>query len=103
MNLKKSREQFFRLLDAARGQRILDVGAGKGTVAQRVLLASGADVYAIDPEEKRIEFMRERYHGVKCQVGTAENIPFADSFFDRVYTSMALHHFTDVKRALGEF
>jgi len=103
MNLKKSREQFFRLLDAAAGQRILDVGAGKGSVAHRVLLASGADVYAIDPDERRIEFIRERHHGVKCQVGTAESIPFADSFFDRLYSSMALHHFTDVRLALGEF
>ncbi len=68
-----------------------------------VMMATGAEVYALDPDEKRIAFIGQRYQGVKCQVATAESIPFFDSFFDRVYTSMAMHHFAEVERALTEF
>jgi len=102
MNAKSSREQFFRLLDPAHGQRILDVGAGKGVVANRVMMVSGAELYAIDPDAKRIALVGQRYHEIKTRVAAAESIPFSDEFFDRVYTTMAVHHFADVETALRE-
>ena len=32
----------------------------------------------------------------------AERLPFPDSHFDKAYSTMALHHFADLDRSLGE-
>jgi len=101
---KKSKwELFIGALDPAAGEKILDVGAGKGSIANRVLQESkGAEVYAVDPSEKRVALMRRDYPALKSSVAGAESLPFPDSFFDKAYTTMALHHYNDLARALKE-
>jgi ubiquinone/menaquinone biosynthesis C-methylase UbiE len=94
---------FLEILAPTAGERILDVGAGKGAVAGRVLEASkGAEVYAIEPNENRVKAMKRDFSLVKSSVAGAESLPFPDSHFDKVYSTMALHHFSDLDKALGE-
>ncbi|MDG7008491.1 MAG: methyltransferase domain-containing protein [Nitrososphaerota archaeon] len=91
------------VLAPSSGERILDVGAGSGRVADRVMKASGgAEVYAVDPNEKRAESMKKEFPAIRSSVASAESLPFTDSFFDKVYSTMALHHFSDLDRALYE-
>lgn len=47
--------------------------------------------------------MKRERSKLKSRLGSAENLPFHDSFFDRAYSTMALHHFSDLGKALGEF
>ena len=85
------------------GELILDVGAGKGRVADQVMKASGgAEVYAVEPNAKRVDSMKREFPAVKSSLGSAESLPFADSYFDKVYATMALHHFSDLDKALRE-
>jgi ubiquinone/menaquinone biosynthesis C-methylase UbiE len=96
-------DPFFSTLAPVAGEKILDVGAGKGSVAYRVLQGSkGAEVFAVDPNEKRVALMRRDYPALKSSVAGAESLPFSDSFFDKVYTTMALHHYSDLDKALKE-
>ncbi len=96
-------EQFIRMLAPAAGERILDVGAGDGSTAARVAVASdGAEVYAVDPDEKKVAASRRYRPAVKSSVAAAESLPFPDSHFDKVYSTMAFHHFADLDRALAE-
>jgi len=96
-------DAFFSTLAPRAGEKILDVGAGKGSIADRVFNASkGAEVYAVDPNEKRVASMQQNFPGLKSSVAGAEGLPFPDSFFDRAYTTMALHHFADLDRAMKE-
>lgn len=96
-------DEFAAALAPASGERILDVGAGKGSVASRVLQVSkGAEVYAVDPDVKKVEAIRTSFPAIKSSVAGAESLPFPDAFFDKAYTTMALHHFNDLDRALGE-
>ena len=98
-----SSDPFMSMLAPSSGERILDVGAGKGQVANRVMLESkGADVYAVDPNEKRVASMKAGFPAIKSSVAGAESLPFPDAHFDKVYTTMALHHFSDLDRALSE-
>ena len=91
------------LLAPRSGERILDVGAGKGEVTDRVMGASnGAEVYAVEPNAKRVDLMRRNHPAIRSTVGGAEKLPFPDSYFDKVYTTMALHHFSDLDAALRE-
>jgi len=96
-------DTFLTFLAPAPGDKILDVGSGDCSKAARVMQASeGAEVYAVDPNEKRITTARHQYPQVKSSVAGAESLPFPDSQFDKAYSTMALHHFADLDRSLGE-
>lgn len=97
------RERAFRekMLDRARLQRgevVLDVGCGTGTLAilagQRVG-AAGA-VYGIDASPEMIaradRRARRKGSGVSFRVGAAQALPFPDAHFDVVLTTLMLHH-----------
>jgi len=94
---------FFQMLAPAGGERILDIGAGEGKVADRVMKAAGgAEVYAVEPDEKRVASIKKEFPSLRSSVGGAESLPFDDSYFDKAYTTMALHHFADLDMALRE-
>ena len=104
MNSGSNWEFFMKMLSPVPGDRILDVGAGRGKVAKRVLgEAGGVEVYALEPDEKRVASMGKTIPQLKCYVGGSEKMPFEDSFFDKAYTTMAAHHFSDLDSALREF
>jgi ubiquinone/menaquinone biosynthesis C-methylase UbiE len=101
--LRSDWELFLSMLAPVSGDRILDVGAGKGSVAARIQKDSkGTEVYAVDPNAKKIAAMKRNFPMVKGSVAGAENLPYPDVFFDRAYATMALHHFADLDKALGE-
>lgn len=96
-------DEFIAMLSPSPGMKILDLGAGEGEVASRVLQAAqGADLYAVDPDEKRVSTMKRDSPEVKAFVAEAEGLSFPDSNFDSVYTTMALHHYSDFDKAIGE-
>ena len=85
-------------------QRILDAGAGAGRNLQW-FVSQGFEVYAIDREVAAIQGLREQYPLVpptRWSVGTLENIPFSDQYFDHIICSAVLHfadsprHFADM-------
>ncbi|MDA4125504.1 MAG: class I SAM-dependent methyltransferase [Thaumarchaeota archaeon] len=100
---KSSWDLFLKMLSPTKGDRILDVGAGKGQVARQIMAASeGLEVFALEPDEKRVATMKRESPQLKSYAGASEKMPFEDSFFDKAYTTMALHHFTNLNAALLE-
>jgi SAM-dependent methyltransferase len=74
------------------GDRVLDVGCGKGFQLYELALAvPGLEVYGIDISEYAIANAHE---GVKdrLQVGNATSLPFDDDFFDYVFSINTLHN-----------
>jgi ubiquinone/menaquinone biosynthesis C-methylase UbiE len=103
MESKTDWDEFAGMLHPRPGEKILDVGSGRGKVAAKVLEATdGAEVYAVDPSEKIIATMKREHPEVKGSVAPAEGLPYQDSEFDKAYTTMALHHYSDLDRALKE-
>src|SRR5579864_323095 len=81
---------------------ILDVGAGTGVIANEI--SSRCDeVFALEPNPKRVEYMKKKYPQVKAFDGTAESIQFPESYFTKIYVISAFHHFKDQDGALYEF
>jgi ubiquinone/menaquinone biosynthesis C-methylase UbiE len=88
------------LLDQASlqpGQRILDVGCGTGTMATAVKRANQqVEVIGIDPDPKVLRRARDKAvkAGVSIQLdqGFADQLPYADASFDRVFSSFMFHH-----------
>jgi SAM-dependent methyltransferase len=79
------------------GQRLLDIGCGTGILS--VLLKQvepEADVHGLDPDPKALARARARaeHAGVTVEFdrGFADQLPYSDTSFDRVFSSLMFHH-----------
>jgi SAM-dependent methyltransferase len=79
------------------GQRVLDLGCGTGTLTILVkLLYPDADVVGLDGDPQVLEIANSK--AVKAMVdisfdhGMAYHLPYSNSSFDRVLSSLVVHH-----------
>lgn len=93
----------------AAGQRVLDLGAGTGTLT--IMLKQtypGAEVTGLDGDLAVLARAREKATAAGVRIrfdqGLAAALPYEDASFDRVLSSLMLHHLTteDKGRALRE-
>jgi SAM-dependent methyltransferase len=86
------------------GQRILDIGCGKGFQLYELLrVVPGIEVYGIDISGYAIANCKEEIRE-RLQVGNATALPFEDNFFDLAISITTLHnlHNYDLDKALRE-
>jgi SAM-dependent methyltransferase len=86
------------------GDKILDVGCGKGFLLYDFTLAvPGVEVYGIDVSQYAIDNSKEEIRD-RLQVCSATELPFADGEFDFVFSINTLHnlHCYDLDKALRE-
>jgi SAM-dependent methyltransferase len=91
------------VLDALREispSRVLEVGPGKGELAERIAQELDADVVAVDQSERMVELTRGR--GVEALVGDVQSLPFENGTFDGAVAAWMLYHVPDVDRAVAE-
>jgi ubiquinone/menaquinone biosynthesis C-methylase UbiE len=83
--------------------RVLEIGCGTGNVTTRAKRAApGADVVGTDPDPlalARCEQKARGLTGIRFERAYAQALPFADGTFDRVLSSMMLHHLDDDVKA----
>ena len=88
-----------------RDSAVLEVGCGLGTDAVNFARA-GAQYTGVDLTEASIELVRRRFEleglAADLRVADAEALPFADNWFDLVYSHGVLHHTPDTQRAISE-
>jgi SAM-dependent methyltransferase len=86
------------------GDKILDVGCGKGFLLYDfTLVVPGVEVYGIDISQYAIDNSKEEVRD-RLQVGSATKLPWPDKHFDLVYSLNTLHnlHAYDLDPALRE-
>ncbi len=97
------------------GQRVLDVGCGTGTLLLQIRRAfPSTELTGIDPDPKalaRARLKAERGQAaLRLDEGYADALPYPDGAFDRVFSSLMLHHleegdrtkmFSEVRRVLA--
>jgi SAM-dependent methyltransferase len=86
------------------GDRILDVGCGKGfQLYDFTKVVPGVEVQGIDISRYAIENAKEEVKD-RLQVGNANELPFPDRHFDLVFSITTLHnlHTYDLEKALRE-
>ena len=90
---------------ATKRLRVLEIGCGLGTDGVQFARA-GADYTGVDLTEAAIDLARKNFEQCGLQgefkVADAENLDFADSSFDLVYSHGVLHHTLDIGRAVSE-
>ncbi|WP_262282243.1 class I SAM-dependent methyltransferase [Micromonospora sp. MA102] len=79
-------------LEPAPGPRVLDLGAGTGKLTA-TLVASGADVVAVEPDPGMLTELRRALPAVRALPGSAEQIRLPDASVDAVLAGNALHWF----------
>jgi SAM-dependent methyltransferase len=87
-------------LELRPGRRVLDLGAGTGKLT-RQLVATGADVVAVEPLASMRGAFSAALPGVAVLDGAAESIPLPDRSVDAVTVAQAFHWF-DQEGALAE-
>lgn len=86
------------------GDKVLDIGCGKGFLLYEMrLLIPDLEIYGLDISPYAIENAKEEIKD-RLQVGNANALPFADHYFDFVYSITTLHnlHNYDLDKALRE-
>jgi SAM-dependent methyltransferase len=86
------------------GDRILDVGCGKGFLLYDFTkVVPGLELHGIDISEYAIANSKEEIRD-RLQVGNATALPFPDDYFDFVFSITTLHnlHCYDLDKALRE-
>jgi SAM-dependent methyltransferase len=75
-------------------QRLVNVGAGTGSYER-----ADRSIVAVEPSAVMIG---QRVGSVPVVRASAESLPFPDNSFDVALALMTVHHWTDVRRGLGE-
>jgi len=93
----------------AAGQRVFDLGAGTGTLTVMIKQACwDADVVGLDGDPKVLVIALDKATvagvAIRFDQGLATALPYDNGAFDRVLSSLVLHHLTtaDKGRALRE-
>lgn len=81
------------------GRRVLEVGCGTGRFL--AALAGRAKAWGIDPSPEMLEVARGRVHGAGLKLGSAEELPFKDAWFERAAMWLVVH-LVDRPRAFAE-
>lgn len=95
------RAQTVKAVEAAPGQRILDIAAGTGTSSEP-FADLGADVVAADLSEGMLEVGRKRRPDITFVQADVTDLQFEDEEFDAVTMSYGLRNVADYPRALRE-
>ena len=103
VGMSKAYDALAAQAELADGLRVLEVGCGTGNVTTRVKRAApGAEVVGTDPDPLALARAQRKARGltgIRFERAYAQALPFADGEFDRVLSSMMLHHLDDDVKA----
>lgn len=90
----------FSAVAERRPRDVLEVGCGRGELAERMSTELSAHVVALDQSARMVELTAAR--GVDATVGDVIDLPFEDGSFDCAVAAWMLYHASDLDRALAE-
>ena len=100
----RSNKRIVSVADLDPSHSVLDIGCGPGA-AVRAAAPLVVKAVGVDRSEAMIEIARRRSRGldnVEFAVGPAEELPFPDGSFARIWTIHAYHHWEDRDRGVLE-
>jgi SAM-dependent methyltransferase len=95
-----AREVLFEAVREAGPRRLLEIGPGRGEMAERFAGELGVEVIGVDQSPRMVELTWAR--GVEAVVGDVRDLPFRDGVFDVVVAAWMLYHVAELGRALTE-
>lgn len=100
------KQRLIRQAQIAAGQRLLDLGAGTGTLTVMIKQSyPGVEVIGLDGDPVVLATARNKASTagvlIRFDQGLATALPYDDAAFDRVLTSLVLHHLTTPEKELA--
>ncbi|KAA0085639.1 class I SAM-dependent methyltransferase [Mycolicibacterium sp. P9-64] len=99
LGMRPAYDEFVAQVELFDGVRVLEIGCGTGNVMARLKRAEpGAQLTGMDPDPRALARAGRKFRGVagvRFDRGYAQEVPYADKSFDRVLSSMMLHHLDD--------
>lgn len=96
MGMKSAYDTLIAHAELADGLHALEIGCGTGNVTVRAQRShQGVELVGLDPDPRalaRAQHKARGLTGIRFQRGYSQQLPFADGEFDRVLSSMMLHH-----------
>ena len=105
--LRGVRKNVLAMTELKRGESVLDVGCGTGTLALEAVEITGVDgrVVGVDPAPRQIARARAKARrrgvAVDFELGVIERLGFPDESFDVVTSTLMMHHLPDDVRRRG--
>jgi len=103
MGFDRARQELISAANIKPGHHILDIGCGTGTLVVKLKRQyPSAQVVGIDPDPKvlrraRIKATRAAV-SVQLDPGFADELPYEEKSFDRVFSSFMFHHLNEQER-----
>src|SRR5271167_1867483 len=103
-------EQTLALMNLKPGDRVLDLGCGAGWASRLIAKAvangdKAGQVVGLDVADEMIRRARAGsvdHDNVMFVVGSAQQVPWEENFFDKVLSVESFYYYADQERALGE-
>lgn len=104
MGIARVHQALIKQADLADGLRVLEIGSGTGNLTLHTKRSHpGVDVVGVDPDPLALTRARRKLNGengIRFDHGYAQKLPYPDGEFDRVLSSLMLHHLdSDAKAA----
>ena len=84
-----------------KNKKLLDAGCGPG-IYSLTLKKRGFDVYAIDIDKNKIDFLKKNAKDIRISKADVTNLLFKDNFFDYIICSEVIEHIKKDKKAIKE-
>ena len=105
----RARQALITQSDLEPDHKVLDVGCGTGTLLLQIGRAfPSVELTGLDPDPKALVRARRKAERERATVrldeGYADNLPYRDGAFDRIFSSLMFHHLEadDREKALAE-
>jgi ubiquinone/menaquinone biosynthesis C-methylase UbiE len=103
MGMKSAYDTLIAQAELTDGSHALEIGCGTGNVTVAAKRSHpGVELVGLDPDPRalaRAQRKARRLTGIRFQRGYSQQLPFADGEFDRVLSSMMLHHLDEEAKA----
>jgi ubiquinone/menaquinone biosynthesis C-methylase UbiE len=96
MGITKVHRTLIEQAELTDGDRVLEIGSGTGNLTLRVKRSHpGVEVIGVDPDPLALTRAQRKLNGesgIRFDHGYAQKLPYAGGEFDRVLSSLMLHH-----------
>jgi|SRR3989344_1863408 len=98
-------KKIFKHIKIKDNSKILDAGCGTGNLLVNLnKKAKNLRLYGIDISEEMLKVAKRKLENkVKLQLMPVEKIKFKENSFDYVFSTETFHHFSNSKKAIGNF